>query len=185
MDVPDDPLAQAIAAYLGGSTDRFRDIISLTHRDLRLFVSVRLPSAELYEEALQRVYIAAFEQFKKGVTPNRPLAWLRGIARNVSADIQRERYAGERPLDPFEAMLVDDAAERLDRAGNPDAAPQLDQCMEELAPRARRILKEAYINEVPHKRLAQMFKMKATAITKLLFRTRKALRDCLDKQGAW
>lgn len=180
-------LDEAWALVAQGNRDAFTDILARTHRSLRMFITARLPNPELVEEVLQQTYVVAFEQRHATVDPGKVLAYLRGIARNMTARCWREIQRGERHVDALDHCLFGDMLSPAELHDHSEQAQQLEQvlatCLSRLKDRPRKIFLAAYEEEMSHKRLAQRFSMRVAAISRLLFKTRGLLKECLQSKG--
>lgn len=183
----EDRLDRAWARVADGDRDAFSEVLAHSHRALRMFITARLPNPDLVEEVLQQTYVTAFEERHRSIAPGKVLAFLRGIARNMTARCWRELQRGERQVDALEQFLLgsepapDLAAEAQELAG--EISQALTACLGRLPERSRKILLAAYHEELSQKRLAQRFSLRVAAIKRLLFKTRGQLRDCLQTHG--
>lgn len=181
------PLDQVWARVAYGDSDAFSDLITQTHRALRVFIAARLPKPDLIEEVLQQTYVTAFEQRQADVEPGKVMAWLRGIARNMSARCWRELQRGERHFNSLERLLWADELNPVSQHEAEEETVELQQavtsCLQRLPDRSRKVLLAAYEDDESQKRLAKRFSMRISAIKNLLFKTRGQLRECLRRRG--
>lgn len=180
-------LDQAWARVASGDQDAFDDVLARTHRALRVSIAARLPNADLVEEVLQQTYVTAYEQRHATIETGKVLAWLRGIARNMTARCWRDIQRGQIHIDALERLAMgSEAAPEHDLESAEQAArlrEALTSCLERLPQRSRKVLLAAYDEGQSQKSLAKRFAIKATAVKRLLFKTRGQLRDCLDSHG--
>lgn len=183
----EDVLDTAWARVASGDRDAFSEVLAHTHRPLRVLITARLPNPDLVEEVLQQTYVTAYEQRHAQVETGKVLAWLRGIARNMTARCWRELQRGENHVDALDQLLMASGSSPDLMQENDEKAGQIRQalsaCLKRLPERSRKVLLAAYDDEQPQKRLAQRFSMRVAAVKRLLFKTRGQLRDCLDTHG--
>jgi RNA polymerase sigma-70 factor (ECF subfamily) len=138
------------------------------------FVSRRAgPSRQLAEDITQETYLRAVVQWRNGRTPDKPLAWLQKVARNLLLN----HYRRKRPKSLDELNLK----EVLETApvGGPDAAALVYWGLARLGRRPRRVLEAFYIEGKPMRMLAAELGVSERAVEGRLRRARQALKTVL------
>ena len=137
------------------------------------------------EELLQEVSALLWEKFDS-YDPSRPFsAWALGFARlqilkwRQKAARSREVLSDE-TLRLLENAAVESAATAEERRG------VLQDCVKGLPSHLRDVLRLRYLEELPVARLATRVRKSVAAVEMILVRTRRALKDCVDRklQGA-
>lgn len=133
------------------------------------------------EDLLHQAFLQAFDVLRKDRHAIRDIEkWLRGTLRILVRAWWRER----RRLPQELAEQLYEVAERADSAPNrllkAELAEMLRQCLQRLAPHARRLVAARYEQGLQVEQIATQEKINATAARVRLFRIRQTLRDCLD-----
>lgn len=107
-----------IRRYLGGD-ERAAEVFYGRHRGgLLHYLLRRLRRQHLAEEALQETFLRFFARSRALLFHPRPGAWLRSVARNVSADICRRRRLEAAPFSDCAPASVEA------RLSSPEARPE-------------------------------------------------------------
>lgn len=135
------------------------------------------------EDVLQSVAAAVIAKFDT-YDPSQPfVAWALGIARYEV--LQYFRKLGSDPH-----IFSSEAQESIARAYE-ELEPQIDRyrialsrCIGKLSSRARNVLEWRYLHDVKTGRIAARLGTTPAAVSAMLFRIRKSLRECIEKQLA-
>jgi RNA polymerase sigma factor (sigma-70 family) len=126
------------------------------------------------EDITQTAFLNAYQGFKRGQRPERPLNWLIAITHNVCR--QRFRQAARRPT---EVALDRDIADRL----IDDEAPRADDIrrgLSQLAFNQRAALVMRELEGRSYAEIAEILGLSHAAVETVIFRARRALREQLE-----
>lgn len=146
------------------------------------YVSTLVPDFHQAEEVLQRVAVALVRKFDT-YDESRPfLPWAVGIARlevlRSRRDFATDRHRfGEALIDQVTELYQDDEPEFV------GWRESLRHCVGQLKGRNEEVLSLRYQEEQSPAQIAEQMGMKVGAVRVLLFRVRKALRDCIEKRN--
>jgi RNA polymerase sigma-70 factor (ECF subfamily) len=135
------------------------------------------------EDLLQETAAAVAESFTS-YDPARPFTgWVLGIARHKLLQYYRA-HAKDRHLFDDQAVreLADVCAEMEPEISAMQAA--LERCVDRVQGRPRKLLEMRYVRELTPRAIAEKTGMNANAVSVMLHRARKALRDCIARQMA-
>lgn len=161
-----------------------------THDRHRLgaFVNGLLRDAHAAEDVLQEVWVRLAAEVKKGTRLENPAAWCRGVARNLirrqwekqqSAKVVADSAVLETFLERVELAF----AERDDEGAQwAERQQALDGCVAALPERSRRMLTLRYESRAPMEEVAAAMGQTFEAVTKSLYRVRRALLDCVERK---
>ncbi len=146
------------------------------------------------ENLVQQVFLNAFEHLHSFDVERDFGVWLRSVARNLARDELR-RLSRQRHLLPgyqdHLLMLLAEPTTTDGAAGEPERQADarrrqeaLRRCQEGLAPAAGQAIALRYQQGLPLTGVADRLGRSVTATRQLLFRTRMALRDCIQQQLA-
>ena len=177
----DDQLIQLVQQ---GQSEAFEEIVRRYQKDVTNVVSALLYRRQETEETVQQVFVNVFVNlgtFQEG----RDLGgWLRTIARNAVREQLRKQTRYDRRLQTYYDIL----AARLDSERNSTDDQQREEslrlCMERLSGKAARVVRWRYTESRGISEIATTLQTTANAISKLLARTRAALRQCVEKRMA-
>lgn len=172
-----------IERVLAGDLDQYRKIVRLFESEVFRVAAPVLGSRSVAEDAVQEVFISAYRLLEKFDVeqPFRP--WLMGIARNVVRNELRRRSRESAKLELYSHYL--NASTREEESSQTvDVAAALKHCRERLADVADEAIRGRYDDGLSLDDLAERLHRSATATRQLLYRTRIALRDCIEAQLA-
>lgn len=163
----------------------FDQIVRDTHTYVRAFIAGMGVSRSDVDDLAQDVYIELYKNFDRVPADATPLAWLKGIARNLClshfrknsrrARLHREALADllARTETPLETSLVEcDVREALTR------------CYEKLPDKSQKLLVMCYQEKMTSAAMAEALASTAEAIRIALFRIRGSLKECITRSLA-
>ena len=183
LDGSADPLAALLAQIAEGRRDAFESLYRQTSATM-LGICLRvLRDREEAEDVLQEVYVAVWSkaaQFDQQRA--RAMTWLGTIARNRAIDRVRARPspALHEPIEDHE--LADDEAPTP--AAGIDAAlerAQLDDCMDQLEPKRRSLIRTAFFENVTYDVLALRAEAPLGSVKSWIRRGLQQLKACLER----
>ena len=178
-----DPLAALLAQVAEGRRDAFESLYRQTSATM-LGICLRvLRDRAAAEDVLQEVYVAVWSkaaQFDQQRA--RAMTWLGTIARNRAIDRVRARPAPalHEPIEDHD--LADDDAPTP--AAGIDAAlerAQLDDCMEQLEPKRRSLIRTAFFENVTYDVLAVRAEAPLGSVKSWIRRGLQQLKACLER----
>ena len=178
-----DPLAALLSQVAEGRRDAFESLYRQTSATM-LGICLRvLRDREEAEDVLQEVYVAVWSkaaQFDQQRA--RAMTWLGTIARNRAIDRVRARPspALHEPIEDHE--LADDEAPTP--AAGIDAAlerAQLDDCMDQLEPKRRSLIRTAFFENVTYDVLALRAEAPLGSVKSWIRRGLQQLKACLER----
>jgi RNA polymerase sigma-70 factor, ECF subfamily len=133
------------------------------------------------EEVLQEAYVTVWQRGKT-FDPSRASAmtWLVALARNKAIDRLRQHHdaTGDHPLE-LDGMPDEDPTPAM-RAERGEEYRRLEKCMDELEPRQRRSIQEAFFSGITYNALAERAKVPLGTMKSWIRRGLLQLRACLD-----
>jgi RNA polymerase sigma-70 factor (ECF subfamily) len=172
-----------VRRVLGGDTEAFALLVERHEAAVWRIVAAGLGERGSVENLVQQCFVSAYETLGRYRPGHDFGAWLRGIARNLAREELRRLGRESRRLSSYRAYLLalyeDDAAagaeeDRLARA--------LARCREGLAPPAAQALSLRYDRGLDLAAVAAALGRTLVATRQLLFRTRLALRLCVEAE---
>ena len=159
------------------------------HR-LSAFVNGLLRDPHAAEDLLQEVWVCLAAEVRKGTRLENQPAWCRSVARNLirrhwerqkSARVIADSAVLEAFLGRVELAFAETDGET---ACWSDRQSVLDECVAALPERSRRLLALRYEARETVEAIASMMGHTFEAITKTLYRVRRALLDCVKRKMA-
>lgn len=135
------------------------------------------------EDLLQETAAAAAEKFTT-YDPSRSFTgWVLGVARNKLLQHHRV-HSKDRHVFDDEAIrkLADVYAEMESEISSMHAA--LESCIDRVEGRPRKLLEMRYVRELTPRKIAGMTGMNSNAVSVMLHRVRRSLRECIERQFA-
>jgi len=178
-----DIVAAMLADVARGERDAFETLYRATSATLLGICIKVLRDREEAEEVLQEVYVAVWskaDQFDRGRA--RAMTWLGSIARNRAIDRLRARPSAVQHV-PIEGIdLADDDAPTpaagIDAAGE---RAQLDDCIAQLEPKRRGLIRIAFFENVTYEALAVRVDAPIGSVKSWIRRGLQQLKACLER----
>jgi RNA polymerase sigma-70 factor (ECF subfamily) len=151
---------------------------------LRGFILGLLPDHNRAEDVFQEVFLTVTRKAAEFTAGSNFLAWVRTIARLKVLEACRAARGGPHLLDPEALDAVIAVAGEADDVWD-QKREALEQCMKQLAPRAREILELRYSDEfLPPPEIAARLSWTVGAVHVALSRARKFLQECTRRRLA-
>jgi RNA polymerase sigma-70 factor (ECF subfamily) len=151
---------------------------------LRGFILGLLPDHNRAEDVFQELFLTVTRKAREFTPGSNFLAWARTIARLKVLEAYRSARGGPALLDPDALEAVIAAASDADDDWD-YRREALEQCLKQLAPRAREILELRYSDEfLPPPEIAARVSWSVGAVHVALSRARKFLQECTRRRLA-
>ena len=180
---------ELIEQAVGGSREAFALLVRQHHRVVRAFVGRLIHDADAAEDLAQEAFLAAYQHLAAYQRDGEFLSWLLGIARHKALSYLRaksRRLRHERNV--FEQAMANWQCQRTEAVAADGERElllqrQLQQCLDQLAPKARQIVDEHYFRGRTAEAMAAASGKKAGTVRMLLMRIRQALADCIHRKS--
>ncbi|MCE9630462.1 MAG: sigma-70 family RNA polymerase sigma factor [Planctomycetia bacterium] len=130
------------------------------------------------EDVVQQVALAAARRFEEYDGTRPFVAWVLWLAK--SKIIDHYRVQGRQKLVFSETLLDQTAARLVERqAASHAGAAALEQCIEKLPPKSRKLLDLRYVEDASMEAIAQAINSTAGSVRVMLFRVRDLLAECV------
>ncbi len=166
------------------SDARFEEILEDTQLPVRAYIAGMGVSPDDVDDVTQDVYVAFYKQ--KGTLPpdTTPVQWLKGIAKNLCLEhFRRSKRYGERFTALAEILEQLPDSQEVS-AGDDSYRDALLHCFSKLSDRHRELVNLRFRKNLPAKTIAERVKSTEQAVRVILFRVRKALKDCITREVA-
>jgi RNA polymerase sigma-70 factor (ECF subfamily) len=153
--------------------------------ELIAYARALLGNHELAEDVVQEAMLVVMRKFDEFEEGSSMLAWCRAIVR---LEVLRAKQRKQREMSLVDRLLSDaiDAAfeefqweRRRDEAARRRSA--LERCMAEVSGRGRQLLAARFGEELGYQEIARRLGMNLEAVRKALFRIKKRLRRCVER----
>jgi RNA polymerase sigma-70 factor, ECF subfamily len=148
---------------------------------IRGFIEAFVPDFNRADDVLQECFLtvaAKADAFREG---SDFLAWATTIARYKVLESFRQPWANMRSLSP--AVIDALAAEAPADGPDDDARRLLQECVEELSPRAREVIDLRYGEACKPAEIARRLNWTPESVYVALSRARALLRDCVERRS--
>lgn len=174
------PPSEIVDRVLAGDLDQYREIITTFEDNVIRFAAPILGCRSLAEDVTQEVFFMAYQRLESfdRSRPFRP--WLLGIAANVVRNEVRRRSREKSKIEIYSRFIDDMAAS--DGSTDVSVAAALVKCRNKLAKAASAAIRGRYDDGLGLEALAERLQRTVTATRQLLYRTRLALRDCIESE---
>ena len=179
---------ELIRLSMAGSREAFEILVRRYQVVVRWSVSRYLREASTVDDLAQDVFLYAYQHLAeyRGVGSLR--SWLIGIARNMARQhVRSDSRRRQREAGPLAVQL---AQWRIDRLENEPMDGEeeervfaaLGECIDVLGPESRKVVQDHYFRRQTLESIARRQRRGAGAVRMMLFRIRKALRECIHEK---
>lgn len=136
------------------------------------------------EDLLQETALSVAEAFDRYDPAKAFLPWTIGVAKNKLLHYYRKH---ERDRLVFDDELIEQIGSRYEAESIEAFKEQgaaLKRCIEKLAEHARTILQMRYVEDMGYEQIAQAVDRTAAGVANNLYRSRKALAECVKRDAA-
>jgi RNA polymerase sigma-70 factor (ECF subfamily) len=145
------------------------------------FVRSLVPDLSSAEEVLQRVAVALVRKYDR-YDSNRPfVAWAIGMTKFEVLYYRRQQATDKHIFDDELVEQVAESYQGLIEKLDP-MRDALSKCLEELDGRSRKVLQLRYTDGMTTPGIAMEMKTTVAAVRMLLWRVRRALRNCMEQR---
>jgi RNA polymerase sigma-70 factor (ECF subfamily) len=174
---------ELVRRVLAGDTASFAQLVRRHQVDVWKVAAAMLTDRVATENLVQQTFVNAYERLDQ-YQPGRDLVrWLKGIARNLVRQELRKRTRETEHMTHYRDYLgalysEDDRSDQRTR----ELEAALRACREQLSPAAARALDLQYEQGLSVEEVATALDRTLAATRQLLFRTRLALRECVERR---
>lgn len=178
-------LADLVIRARKGDLLAFEQIVRSEQDSVRAYLAVRMTRSDEAEDLAQETFVLAHRQLDS-FDEHRPLKpWLLGIAHNLLRNHLRKFRAdpvgGHEELQmAFDTYL----SQQVVNAHTPRVFIDLEECIQELDPKAKELIEARYVNGESIKELQERVGKGHSALTMYLYRIREVLAECIQRKGA-
>jgi RNA polymerase sigma-70 factor (ECF subfamily) len=169
-------------------TEWFMEQVRLEQARLRAFIRSLGVRSEAVDDMAQDALLVAFEKLETFRRDEDFGAWVRGIARRLVANTLRKEKRREQILcDHVSELLVATEPEEFHPVASTaqhDRLSALKACLDKLPERARQLLHLRYFEEASPGVIAGRLERSANDVRQQLFRLRRTLLECVERQLA-
>ena len=175
--------SNVVQAILAGDKERFKEIVMAFQDGLRFVITYRLRcDAERSDEILHCTFVEAYKTLRH-FDCSKPLEpWLKQIAQNlVMREFRNLRHSENRSSKLIQLKLIQ---ARLQDEPPHEKLKVLNQCLKKLKNTAHKVVQMHYFQGLGFDAISQALGTSAGALRSMMFKTRQALRDCVEKAQA-
>ena len=160
--------------------ERFVRLLMRHDRVIRAYLRSFLQSATDVDEVMQEISVIAWRKFGELEDPDNFRRWICVIAR-YEVLMHRRKKARDRIVlgREIEELLADEGLEELSLREQQLEA--LEGCLDKLSRKRKQLVLHIYASEHPMRTIAEKIGKTPEALYKLLSRTRRELRQCVER----
>lgn len=170
----------------GMSTTQVRDLSVLwtkAHPIVAAYFRASIRDFHRAEDLLQETAAVAAEKFTTYDASRPFLAWVLGIARNKLLHHLRTDGNDRHVFDEITINQITDMYGEVE-SEIPVMQAALERCVQRVKGRPRKLLEMRYVRDLTPAKIAELTGTSANAVTVMLHRVRRALRECMERQAA-
>lgn len=137
---------------------------------------------EVVDDALQDVALVLCDRWREFTPGTNFLAWARAIARFCCLASWRRHRGAKRQVPDVGVELADESWQEA--AVDHDELEALARCLDQLPPKERRVVEQAYLEGRPWAEIAATAGTRLDALYVALGRVRRRLRACIERRMA-
>lgn len=161
---------------------QFAKTVTECQARLRAYIAGLGMPVDTVDDIAQEAFMEYYNAMDAKPRDTDELAWLKGIARNISMNhFRKEKRLKNHHMKL--ATMLEKTDSTLETVHHPEARfVILQRCIKKLAPRSRKILLMKYRKEMLAKTIAEIMDTTSESIRMTLVRIRKALKKCIEKK---
>jgi RNA polymerase sigma-70 factor (ECF subfamily) len=161
--------------------EEFRRIVDAHYASVWSYVNALTGGASDAEDLLHQAFLLAFDTLLENDRTIRDMGkWLRGVVRHLVRAWWRDKRRLSEELADRLYELAEQADSLPNRLAQAELAAMLRNCLQQLAPAARRLITARYEQGLRVHEIAAQEKMNVNAARVRLFRIRQTLRSCIE-----
>lgn len=177
-------MQDVVQKVLEGDKEAFRAIVVELGPGIRAYLAAHLNDSHTVDDLAQETFVAAYESLGRFETGADLSNWLRGIAQKKLLGELRRQYKGRSVLADMKVDLIRDISTDVIRTSSEDSSgtiKKLQECLGKLPERTKSVLLARYFDRETVTAVAGRMETSVTAISALLFRGRKQLQVCMER----
>ena len=163
--------------------NEFSQLVRESQAGLRAFIRMQGINPDVVDDIAQDSYITAYERIDKFERDTYFLAWVKRIAVYIISNERRKQSGRTRIMNTkiVNSLSIETEADE-DKISLSEMQTALRDCIKDLPPKSRDMIKRRYSNEQNSTKLAEYFSMSAVAVRKALMKIRNALQGCIENK---
>jgi RNA polymerase sigma-70 factor (ECF subfamily) len=145
------------------------------------YIHAIVRDAHMAEDIYQELTVAAMES-DSIQSPEHLKGWARKTAQYKSMEAMRKRRRGAMMLDADVLELCGAAWDALDPLESQEQLEELADCIDQLTPRARRLIRLKYVEGLSGKQIAESVSNNLTSVYGALSRIHNTLNECMARK---
>ncbi len=162
----------------------FEVLVRQNEASLIAYLRTMVRDAGLADDLFQETLITAWKRFEQ-YDQSMPLSpWLRGIALNLARNAGRRQQRECLIFGDAIHIAIETSIERIDGDDWIEKSSALSNCLNELAPHSRELIRRRYEENMTASAIAKLTQSTASRVRKQLQRIREALAQCVAGKTA-
>lgn len=178
-----DDLDDLLCRAQNGERAAFDRLVEATAPLVRSWLALYVRNLADVDDLAQEAYLHLYDHLGDYRPGSNGMAWLKAIARNQALGQLRAQQRREVAHDRYAIAvrtLLGDAGHELPAGDHPGLVQKLRECIARLSQRARDLIEQRYLADTSVELIAQGCGQSANQVSVTLWRTRKALGDCIE-----
>jgi RNA polymerase sigma-70 factor, ECF subfamily len=173
----------------GGSAEAFRELVVRHQGRVRAYLSQYFHDPTAVDDLAQDVLLAAYRSLGRFDRKLSFAPWIIGIARNLALKELRDEFRRRaRERESVDLVLLRERVaevEREDTGPDPESPlAALEECIGKLPGTSASVVSDVYFHSRKPNDVARDLGKKEATLRMILFRLRRALRECVEKRLA-
>lgn len=183
--VIEDGEADLVVRAQRGSAEAFTRLMELHQGRVRAYLTRFVRQPELIDDLAQDVFLSAYRKLASYSHDAPIIRWLMSIARNRAMTWLRDEGVRlkhrDRQLDAQVSQWMLEGLENREPDFEDVETQTLKQCIEELNPKGKQLVRLHYFEDIAPVDIARMLGRKHSTVRMTLLRIRRALAECVRK----
>ena len=177
---------ETIAKVQAGNMDAYAYLVEWYSPRIRSFIASRVMASSQVDDLAQEVFIIAWKRIQTYRPEASFWSWLAGIAHNLILNHWRRCKTQQNRVDQLRANVSEEVFNSFEEQSNffedEKVIKHLHECVDKLPEMTKRVVKSRYFEGKKLKEIGPTIGMTMGAVSKMLVRTREALRQCIDSE---
>jgi RNA polymerase sigma factor (sigma-70 family) len=151
----------------------------LSRDELLAYIRTFVLNRHVAEDIHQDVAVLALQKADKIENVKHLMFWARSVAKSYAFDYLRKQNRQARHIDPSVIDLLEHDFDAIEVKDVSKEAAALTECLKELTPRAKSLLKLKFTEEMDSEQISKKLGMKVDSVYGAFWRIYRALNECI------
>lgn len=176
---------ELVKRILAGDKEAFRKIVNAYGPSMRVYLTGKLSDSLAVDDLMQEIFVAVFWNLKTYDGESDLGRWIRAVTRNKLMSYLRSHYSQKNSVNKMKVEIEEALAAEFDHFNRNEnvVIEKLKDCISKQKDVSVNLIKARYFENESVIAMAERMKTTVSAISSELYRIRKRLKVCIEKES--